>query len=108
MRTTSPASRWRRYAASVPLHAYGLGARRDFSWYFEGRSTVDVASLDDIMAWLLGCVYARDRDLFRNPDYWQHPCNFEGLRKGDCEDFALWAWCATKAHGGYSYVDTPW
>ena len=56
------------------------------------------------MAWLLGCVYARDRDLFRNPDYWQHPCNFEGLRKGDCEDFALWAWCATKAHGGYSYV----
>src|SRR4029453_16191642 len=36
--------------------------------------------------------YATDTDLFHEPDYWQHPSVFEQLRRGDCEDFALWAW----------------
>jgi hypothetical protein len=30
--------------------------------------------------------------LFNDPDRWQHPAAFEKLRRGDCEDFALWAW----------------
>src|SRR5262249_40070867 len=25
-------------------------------------------------------------------DLWQHPHSFEERRRGDCEDFALWAW----------------
>jgi predicted transglutaminase-like cysteine proteinase len=25
-------------------------------------------------------------------DFWQHPRTFERLRRGDCEDYALWAW----------------
>jgi len=37
-------------------------------------------------------VVARDASLFRESDYWQHPHTFEQLRRGDCEDFALWAW----------------
>src|SRR5262249_30023259 len=30
--------------------------------------------------------------LFNESDFWQHPLTFEHLRKGDCEDHALWAW----------------
>lgn len=51
-------------------------------------------------AWLLGCEYIRDPELFQEVDFWQHPTTFEHLRKGDCEDFALWAWRAL-VHLGY-------
>jgi hypothetical protein len=71
---------------------FGAGSRKPFSWYFEGQSTVIVKDLDGICEWLTGCQYMHDSDLFREPDYWQHPLTFEQLRKGDCEDHALWAW----------------
>ena len=71
---------------------YGGGSRRDFTWYFEGESAVSVKSLDEIQEWLLGCEYAHDMALFQERDFWQHPRTFEQLRRGDCEDHALWAW----------------
>jgi len=71
---------------------YGDGARHGFDWVFEGESAVAVASLDDILDWLATCEYETDASLFREADYWQHPHTFEKLRRGDCEDFALWAW----------------
>ena len=71
---------------------FGDGARHGFDWVFEGDSTVAVASLDDILGWLAACDYETDASLFREADYWQHPHTFEQLRRGDCEDFALWAW----------------
>jgi hypothetical protein len=83
---------WERVACTVPLSAYGLGARRGFPWYFEGQSRVSVGSVDDVLAWLASCHYVRDETLFFEPDFWQHPCTLEHLGKGDCEDFALWAW----------------
>lgn len=92
LRTVSLENPWERYVSSVPLKVYGLGAQRDFCWYFEGESTVEVASIEDMKEWLLGCDYASDPDLFQQVDFWQHPCTFEQLRKGDCEDFSLWAW----------------
>lgn len=49
-------------------------------------------SVDEIVDWLLGCEYASDEALFGKPDHWQHPTTFERLRRGDCEDHALWAW----------------
>ena len=70
----------------------GPGSKRPFSWYFEGTSTVKVGNIADVLQWLAGCTYARDIDLFHEPDYWQHPTTFEHLRRGDCEDHALWAW----------------
>ncbi len=70
----------------------GPGSTRPFSWYFEGTSTVKVGNIEDVLQWLAGCTYARDIDLFHEPDYWQHPTTFEHLRRGDCEDHALWAW----------------
>src|SRR5262245_49580878 len=76
----------------VPKTAFGPGSRQDFSLYFEGESCVPVRSIDDIVAWLLECEYVSDIDLFDKRDHWQHPSVFEQLRRGDCEDFALWAW----------------
>ena len=92
LRTVPLENPWERFVSSVPLGRYGLGARRDFAWYFEGQSTVEVETIEDMQEWLLGCAYASDPDLFQEADFWQHPCTFEQLRKGDCEDFSLWAW----------------
>ncbi len=92
MRLLPVQDRWKRYPQNVPLRAYGKGARHEFSWYLHGESSVEVNSLDQIVKWLAACTYTRDSELFLEADYWQHPCVFEALRQGDCEDFALWAW----------------
>jgi hypothetical protein len=76
----------------VPARAFGPGSRQPFAEYFEGESCVRVGSIDDIVAWLHTCEYITDFELFRERDFWQHPVTFERLRRGDCEDFALWAW----------------
>jgi len=83
---------WQRLPYEAPLDVYGDGARHGFDWVFEGDSTIAVSSLDDILDWLGACQYETDANLFREADYWQHPHTFEQLRRGDCEDFALWAW----------------
>jgi hypothetical protein len=41
---------------------------------------------------LVGCKYVSDQEQFGERDYWQPPEQFEENKKGDCEDFALWAW----------------
>jgi len=83
---------WQRLPYEAPLDVYGDGARHGFDWVFEGDSTIAIESLDDILDWLATCQYETDASLFREADYWQHPHTFEQLRRGDCEDFALWAW----------------
>lgn len=83
---------WERFEYDVPLSAFGTGSHHDFAWYFEGECAVAVTSVDEIQDWLLGCEYARDPALFNEDDYWQHPRTFEQIRRGDCEDHALWAW----------------
>ena len=76
----------------VPARVFGPGSERPFAEYFEGESAVRVGSIDDIVAWLQTCEYVSDVELFRERDFWQHPAHFERRRRGDCEDFALWAW----------------
>ena len=83
---------WQRIEYRVPISRYGAGSNHDFSWYFEGESLVEVQTLDELQDWLLGCEYVRDPELFNEADFWQHPRTFEQLRRGDCEDYALWAW----------------
>lgn len=83
---------WERLSTRVPLARFGPGARNDFSWYLEGDTAQSPQSLDEMMDWLSGCEYASDETLFAEADFWQHPRTFEHLRRGDCEDFALWAW----------------
>jgi hypothetical protein len=83
---------WQRLPYEAPLGLFGDGARHGFDWIFEGDSAVAVQDVDALLEWLAGCQYEADASLFRESDYWQHPHTFEQLRRGDCEDFALWAW----------------
>jgi Bacterial transglutaminase-like cysteine proteinase BTLCP len=85
-------SPWDRVALRVPVAAFGPGSRRHFAHYFEGESGVRIESVDGIVEWLLTCEYVTDSRLFNESDRWQHPSSFEELRRGDCEDFALWTW----------------
>jgi hypothetical protein len=87
-----PRDPWRRLTLRPPVHAFGPGARQDFAWYFQGESEVHVRQLDDILAWLGTCEYMTDHEAYQVTDFWQHPRTFELMRRGDCEDFALWAW----------------
>lgn len=81
---------WKRNNHNIPF--WRIGSRRPFRWYLEGESIVEVRSFEAMLAWLAECSYAHDSELFNEPDFWQHPKTFEHLRKGDCEDFALWSW----------------
>jgi len=83
---------WLRLPYEAPLALYGDGAKRDFDWVFEGDSTAVINTLDELMQWLAECTYDSDARLFQEADFWQHPRTFEHLRRGDCEDYALWAW----------------
>ena len=85
-------SPWERVTMRVPASAFGPGSQQPFAEYFQGESCVRVESVDDIVAWLQTCEYVSDLELFRERDFWQHPGVFERRRRGDCEDFALWAW----------------
>jgi hypothetical protein len=85
-------SAWERVTMRVPASVFGPGSQQPFAEYFEGESGVRVRSIDDIVAWLQTCEYVTDLELFQKRDVWQHPGTFERLRRGDCEDFALWAW----------------
>ncbi len=85
-------SAWDRVPVPVPARVFGPGSRQPFADYFDGESCVHVGSIDDIVAWLQTCEYVTDLELFHERDVWQHPGIFEQQKRGDCEDFALWAW----------------
>lgn len=87
-----PGDDWEEVKVQALPWRFGRGSRKHFSWYFEGESGVSVGSVDEVVQWLAGCEYASDKDLFQEADFWQHPRTFERLRRGDCEDFALWGW----------------
>ncbi len=50
------------------------------------------SDLSDLRRFLAQCKYKSDEEQFGERDYWQPPERFEESKKGDCEDFALWAW----------------
>ena len=64
----------------------------DFRYFFQRNLSSNVRSLDEICDWLRQCKYISDQEQFHQKDHWQHPCDFEQSRQGDCEDHALWAW----------------
>ena len=83
---------WERYPFRVPLHVYGAGSRRQFSWYLEGELDTPEMQVESLKGWLAECSYVTDDVLFNERDVWQHPITFERIRRGDCEDFSLWTW----------------
>lgn len=50
------------------------------------------SNLDEMRKFLNRCKYVSDEKQFRKKDYWQPPEQFEETKRGDCDDFALWAW----------------
>jgi hypothetical protein len=56
--------------------------------------------LTDMRRFLSKCNYVSDQEQFGKKDYWEPPDQFEETKKGDCEDFALWAWRQV-LHMGY-------
>lgn len=60
--------------------------------YLSQPLSMQCRTIADLRRFLLTCNYVSDEELFGKPDYWQPPEDFEKRRKGDCEDFALWAW----------------
>jgi Bacterial transglutaminase-like cysteine proteinase BTLCP len=60
--------------------------------YLSQPLTVECKNLEDLRTFLRKCRYVSDREQFGQPDYWMPPEEFERTRKGDCEDFALYAW----------------
>jgi len=87
-------SAWERVTMSVPASAFGPGSQRPFAEYFEGETSVRVGSIDGIVAWLQTCEYVTDLELFHERDYWQDPCTFERLRRGDCEARTSMTYCS--------------
>ncbi len=83
---------WERMPFDVEHHSFGMASVHDFSTYLAGTSSVPAQSIDDICHWLRSCQAVDDQTLFQSQDHWQHPVAFEQLRRGDCEDHALWAW----------------
>ena len=83
---------WKKHISKIAKHRFGSGNIHEWQWYFEGSSDVHIGSLRDICRWLKKCEYVGDKELFQEDDFWQHPVTFESIRKGDCEDHALWAW----------------
>ena len=53
---------------------------------------VQCRSLEDLRQFLRTCRAVSDEEQFGREDYWMPPEEFENARKGDCEDFAIYAW----------------
>lgn len=60
--------------------------------YISQPLTIQCNTIGEIRAFLIGCKYVSDKELFGKDEYWQPPEDFEKRKKGDCEDFALWTW----------------
>jgi hypothetical protein len=60
--------------------------------YLSQPLSVECRNLEDLRSFLRKCRYVSDEEQFGLPDFWMPPEEFEKSRKGDCEDFALYAW----------------
>jgi len=60
--------------------------------YLSQPLSKDLKTIDELRSFLKTCTYVSDKEQFNKDEYWLPPEEFELLRKGDCEDFALYAW----------------
>ena len=54
--------------------------------------TVKCQTLDDLRRFLRTCRGVSDKEQFGKDEYWMPPEDFEKSKKGDCDDFAMYAW----------------
>lgn len=78
-----------------------LQPRKKFYPHFKGRPMGSFLSqplkmachdMDEVRAFLKTCRYISDQEQFGVKDHWMPPEEFEQVRRGDCDDFALWTW----------------
>jgi hypothetical protein len=60
--------------------------------YVSQPLAVKCQSLEDLRKFLRTCRGISDKEQFGKNDYWMPPEEFEKSRKGDCDDFAIYAW----------------
>jgi Transglutaminase-like superfamily len=53
---------------------------------------VKCQSFEDLRKFLRTCRAVSDKEQFGKDEYWMPPEEFERSRKGDCDDFAMYAW----------------
>lgn len=74
---------------------WGVQLDNDYKYYdkfFHRELIFGGQTLSEVSAFLARCQYVSDLDQFLMRDWWVHPADFEQVKKGDCEDHALWAW----------------
>jgi hypothetical protein len=76
----------------VPPSVFGPGSRHSFAEYLEGESSVRVQSVDDIGRGCRPASTSPTWSSFTSGTSGSIQAAFERRRRGDCEDFALWAW----------------
>lgn len=54
--------------------------------------TIKCNSFEDLRRFLKRCRGVSDKEQFGKDDYWMPPEDFEKSLKGDCDDFAMYAW----------------
>jgi Bacterial transglutaminase-like cysteine proteinase BTLCP len=74
------------------LHRKGIRPTFPMGRYLSQPLTIRCTTIGELREFLISCEYVSDRELFGKEEYWQPPEDFEKRKKGDCEDFALWAW----------------
>jgi hypothetical protein len=67
--------------------------------YLSQPLSVSCSGIPELRAFLLQCRYVSDQEQFNRLDYWMPPQQFEELKKGDCDDIALWTWRQLMAMG---------
>ncbi len=77
---------------SQPRRRHGFRSTFPMGAYLSQPLAVRCGSLEEIRSFLLRCRYVADKDQFGVGDYWMPPEQFERVRQGDCDCFALWAW----------------
>jgi Bacterial transglutaminase-like cysteine proteinase BTLCP len=75
-----------------PGRRRGLRPTLPMGRYVSQPLAVECKSIEDVRKFLASCRVVSDEELFGKMEYWQPPEDFEKLKKGDCEDFALWTW----------------
>ena len=70
----------------------GASSHGELERFLHGECAVNARTVDELCAWLRDCEYIADHAHFGVADRWLHPDDFFTLRRGDCEDHALWAW----------------
>lgn len=79
---------WKYSDVKFSLNTLGYKCRKDISWYFSGKSEVEIKDIQELCNWLIETEHEPEI----NAGIWKHPSEFEKSKKGNCVDSSLWAW----------------